>query len=89
MPERCRSATPSTNCSYLNSEAKGSKTAKDLQQAAILIAKVAERFPGAIQDALRAVPKSAAKHVRRALQVLPTHLPADAEAAWESLRTSN
>jgi hypothetical protein len=67
---------------------KGSKSAKDLQQAAILIAGVADRFPGAIQDALRAVPKSAAKHVRRALHVLPTHLAADAAAAWESLRTS-
>ncbi len=68
---------------------KGSKSAKDLQQAAILIAVVADRFPGAIQDAVRATPKSTAKHLRRALQALPTYLPAEAEAAWESLRPSD
>lgn len=65
---------------------RGSKPIKDLQQAAILTAALAERFPGAIQDALRAVPKSAVKYLRRARQALATHLPAAAEAAWESLR---
>jgi hypothetical protein len=64
---------------------KGSKPAKDLAQAATLIDAVVERFPGAIEDALKAVPKSAAKHLRRAKQALAQHLPAAAEAAWVSM----
>jgi hypothetical protein len=67
---------------------KGSKPAKDIGQAAILIAAVVERFPGAIEDALKAVPKSAAKYLRRAKLALAPHLPAAAEAAWESLNFS-
>jgi hypothetical protein len=66
---------------------RGSKPVKDLHQAAILTAVLAERFPGAIQDALGAVPKSAVKYLRRARQALATHLPAAAETAWESLRS--
>ena len=65
---------------------KSSKPAKDLRQAAILIAAVSERFPGAVQDALGGVPKSAFKYLRRAHQALSGHLPAANEAAWESLR---
>lgn len=67
---------------------RGSKPAKDLNQAAILIDAVVERFPGAIEDALKAVPKSAAKFLRRAKVALAPHLPAAAEAAWESLNAS-
>jgi hypothetical protein len=66
---------------------KGSKPAKDLGQAAILIDAVVERFPGAVDDALKAVPKSAAKYLRRAKVALVRHLPAAAEAAWESLNS--
>jgi hypothetical protein len=64
-----------------------SKTAKDLQQAAILIAAVVDRFPGAIEEALLSVPKSAGRHVRRALTALKRHLPASAEAAWDALES--
>lgn len=65
-----------------------SKTAKDLRQAASLIEAVAERFPGAIEGALTAVPKSAVKHVRRAVLALSRYLPASAEVAWEALKSS-
>ena len=67
-----------------------SKPEKDLRQAATLIEAVAERFPGALQDSLAAVPKSAVKHLARALDALKLHLPASAESAWEvfgSIRT--
>jgi hypothetical protein len=64
-----------------------SKSSKDLTQAATLIEAVVERFPGAIQDALAVVPKSAGQYLRRALPALKRHLPASAEAAWEVLQS--
>jgi hypothetical protein len=62
-----------------------SKPEKDLRQAATLIEAVVERFPGAIEDALRAAPKSALKHIERAAAGLSAHLPSSAAAAWQSL----
>jgi hypothetical protein len=64
-----------------------SKVAKDLRQAATLIEALVERFPGAIEDALLAVPKSAGRYLRRAMPALKHHLPASAEAAWEALQS--
>jgi hypothetical protein len=64
-----------------------SKPAKDLRQAATLIEALVERFPGAVEDALTAVPKGAAKHVRRAAGALSRYLPPSAEAAWEALKS--
>lgn len=65
-----------------------SKPEKDLRQAATLIEALAERFPGAVDDALAAVPKSAARHVKRSLDALKHHLPATA-TAWETLGASS
>jgi hypothetical protein len=62
-----------------------SKAAKDLRQAATLLEAVVERFPGAIEDALSAVPKSAGRYLRRAIPALKRHLPASAEAVWAVL----
>ena len=62
-----------------------SKAAKDLRQAATLLEAVVERFPGAIEDALSAVPTSAGKYLRRAIPALRGHLPASAEAVWDAL----
>jgi hypothetical protein len=62
-----------------------SKAAKDLRQAATLLEAVVERFPGAIEDALSAVPKSAGRYLRRAIPALKRHLPASAEAVWDAL----
>lgn len=61
------------------------KPEKDLRQAATLIEALVERFPGAVEDALAAVPKSATRLVRQAHAALKRHLPASAEAAWEAL----
>jgi hypothetical protein len=60
-----------------------SKPEKDLRQAATLIEVLVERFPGAIEDAARAVPKTASRQVARAIRALKQHLPATAEAAWD------
>ncbi len=67
---------------------RSSKPAKDLHQAAILIEAVVERFPGAIEGALAALPRSAARHVRRAIVAISPHLPASAAAAWAALGSS-
>jgi hypothetical protein len=64
-----------------------SKAAKDLRQAATLIEAVVEGFPGAIEDALSAVPRSAGRYLRRAIPALKQHLPASAESAWEALQS--
>jgi hypothetical protein len=62
-----------------------SKPEKDLHQAATLIEALVERYPGSIEDAVSAVPKSAARHWRRAMKALARHLPITAEAAWDAL----
>lgn len=64
------------------------KSAKDLRQAAILVDAVVEGFPGAIEDAVTAVPKSAAKYLRRGVKALESYLPGSAEAGWEALNRS-
>jgi hypothetical protein len=64
---------------------KTSTPEKDLRQAATLLEAVADRFPGALEDALNAAPRNAARHIARALTALKQHLPASAESAWEAL----
>ena len=71
--------------SQLRAETRN-KSAKDLSQAAILIDALVDSFPGAVQEALAAAPKSAAKHLHRALTALARYLPADAETAWDALK---
>lgn len=65
-----------------------SKPEKDLRQAATLIEALVERFPGAVEDAIKAVPRTAWRHVKRAIQALKFHLPESAEAAWQALRSA-
>ena len=64
------------------------KADKDLHQAATLIDALAERFPGAVSDAVAALPKSARRAVGRSIKALRTYLPRTAEAAWDSLLTA-
>jgi hypothetical protein len=71
--------------SQLRSKTSG-KPEKDLRQAATLIDALAERFPGAIEDASQALPKSALSSVLRALKALKQHLPSEAANAWEALQ---
>jgi len=66
-----------------------SKPEKDLHQAATLIEVLTERFPGAVEDALTAVPKSAVRYLKRALDALKHHLPAAAATAWETLKVAS
>jgi hypothetical protein len=62
-----------------------SKPEKDLRQAAVLIEALVERYPGAIEDAVSMIPKSAARHVARAIKALEQHLPPTALSAWDVL----
>jgi hypothetical protein len=50
-----------------------------------LIEALVERYPGAIEDAVSAVPKSAARYLTRAIKALEKHLPASAASAWDIL----
>jgi hypothetical protein len=70
--------------SQLRAKTSG-KPEKDLRQAATLIEALVERFPGAIEDALGDVPKSATRHIQNGVKALERHLPESAEAAWEAL----
>ena len=62
-----------------------SKPEKDLQQAAVLLEVVTDRFPGAVEEALAAVPKSASRHIKLGIEALKRHLPESAAAAWDAL----
>lgn len=62
------------------------KVDKDLYQAAVLIDALAERAPGAMEDAIAASPTSARGPLARGVKALRSHLPRTAETAWESLR---
>jgi hypothetical protein len=70
--------------SQLRAKVSG-KPAKDLQQAAVLLEVVADQFPGAVQEALATVPKSASKYIKLGIAALERHLPESATAAWEAL----
>jgi hypothetical protein len=71
--------------SQLRAKTSG-KPEKDLRQAATLIEALVERFPGAVEDALAAVPKGASRQIKQALLALKRHLPENAAAAWEALK---
>jgi hypothetical protein len=62
------------------------KVDKDLHQAAVLVDALAERAPGAMEDAVVASPTSARRALVRGLRALRSHLPPTAAAAWESLQ---
>jgi hypothetical protein len=73
--------------SQLRAKTSG-KPENDLRQAATLLEAVADRFPGALEEATAAVPKSAIRYLTRAKAALKRHLPLSAEAAWSALNTS-
>jgi hypothetical protein len=62
-----------------------SKPEKDLRQVATLIEALVDRYPGAIEDAASDVPRSAARHMARAIKALEQHLPTTATSAWDTL----
>lgn len=63
-----------------------SKPEKDLQQAATLIEALTERFPNALEDALEAAPRSAARHLTGAAKAIKRYLPASTADALDSAR---
>lgn len=62
-----------------------SKVDKDVLQAAVLCAAVAESFEGAVRDAVAALPKRARKHFDKARAKVRPRLEARAPRAWEEL----
>jgi hypothetical protein len=64
-----------------------SKPDKDLSQAAVLTEVLAERHPGAIEDALAAVPRVSERYLVRGIKALAHHLPRTVEPAWEALQS--
>lgn len=60
------------------------KSAKDLRQAAVLIAAVGESFPGAIAEAYRRTPVSARSHIRKSLESIRASLEPHPQA-WEEI----
>ncbi|MCC6764093.1 MAG: hypothetical protein IT293_05465 [Deltaproteobacteria bacterium] len=84
IPAAERYATHKILVSQLRGSA-GAKTGKDLQQAAVLVDALTEQFPGALGEAVDALPKSARRLFGRGLKALRAHLPRTAETAWESL----
>ena len=61
------------------------KSEKDIVQAAVLLAALGDKFPGAIDDALEAVPKSARKFAVRAIRALAPLLAEQHPKAWLEL----
>jgi hypothetical protein len=84
VPVAARFAVHKVLVSQLRSSAS-SKSDKDLAQAAVLLEALSERQPGAIEDALSALPASGRKYVKRGIRALKRHLPAAAQGAWLEL----
>jgi hypothetical protein len=64
---------------------RGAKSGKDVQQAAVLCAALADTHPGAIETAVAAVPKPATKRFKAALKSVRVLLEHAAPRAWEEL----
>lgn len=64
---------------------RDAKTARDLAQAAVLLAVLADKHPGAIEDAAAALPRSGYRHLKRARVALQTNLPRTYTRAWNAL----
>jgi len=64
---------------------RGAKSMKDVQQASVLCGALAELHPGAIDDAVEALPKKMAKHFRKALPAARAILEELSPRAWDAL----
>jgi hypothetical protein len=65
--------------------ARDAKADRDLSQAAVLLAVLAEKHPGAIEDAAAAMPRSGRRYLKRASMALRSHLRSSYVRAWEAL----
>lgn len=66
---------------------RGAKSAKDIHQASVLSAVLAETFPGAIVDALAATPTDARTLLDAGIAASERYLSADYPRAWAELRS--
>jgi hypothetical protein len=66
---------------------RDAKADRDLSQAAILLAVLADRHPGAIEDAAAALPRSARRYLKRASMALRSHLRPTYARAWEAVNS--
>ena len=64
---------------------RGAKAQKDVLQAAVLAAALADSHPGALEEAADALPRSARKLVRTATRAVRPHLEFEHTGAWEVL----
>lgn len=64
---------------------RDAKILKDRTQASVLCAALAELHPGAVESAVRAVPRGARKHLRSALASVREVLQKNHPRAWEEL----
>jgi hypothetical protein len=67
---------------------RNAKALKDRDQAAVLCAALAEMHPGALDSALKAVPRRAMKQVRASLEAMRKDLEKQSPRAWEELNRS-
>jgi hypothetical protein len=64
---------------------RGGKSDKDVQQASVLCAALADGHPGALESALQAVPRKARKYLPPAREAARRYLERDHPRAWEEL----
>jgi hypothetical protein len=64
---------------------RGAKSDRDIFQASVLCAVLADSHPGALESALAAVPRPARKYLKPALESARRHLEAEHPRAWEEL----
>jgi hypothetical protein len=64
---------------------RDAKSAKDVLQASVLAAATADLFPGALEDAVGAMPKRMYRRFKKALPAAQALLEDQAPAAWEEL----
>jgi hypothetical protein len=65
---------------------RGTKSEKDVLQASVLCAALAETHTGAIESALAEVPRRARKHLAPAVESARLYLEGAHPRAWEELR---
>jgi hypothetical protein len=66
-------------------EGRQAKSDKDVFQACVLAAALAETHPGALEAAVAAVPRAASKHLARGLESARRWLESDCPRAWQEL----
>lgn len=67
---------------------KGAKVLKDIHQACVVASCLAEEHPGALADAVEAVPAAAVKRLKRGLEAARKTLETQAPRAWEELSSA-